>query len=186
MLFSFSFCFFYKLLLGLFFFSCPIHANYFLFPLPPLLCIFCGKSGHLFQKKKKYKKYPCQSCCFRTNASFKEKKKKQQQHQSLLPFFLLMTWTVVDFDNNLCLVLVPYLSSTFPKHGQHIREYADTHSPEAAARICDDAAASRCLRSTSCILPMAASSTNGTFTDISQIQGSTWSKPLNQLPSLSA
>lgn len=58
--------------------------------------------------------------------------------------------------------------------------------PEAAARIRDDAAASRCLRSTSCILPVAASSTNGTFTDISQIQGSTQSKPLDQLPSLSA
>lgn len=58
----------------------------------------------------------------------------------------------MDFDNNLCLVLVPYLSFTFPTHGQHIREYTDTPSPEAAARIRDDAAASRCLWSTSCIL----------------------------------
>lgn len=58
----------------------------------------------------------------------RKKRKKQQQHQSLLPFFSLMTWTVVDFDNNLCLVSVPYLSFTFPKHGRHIREYTDTHS----------------------------------------------------------
>lgn len=79
-----------------------------------------------------------------------------------------MTWTVVDFDNNLCLVLVPYLSFTFPKHGLHIREYTDTHSPEAAARIHDDAAASQCLRSASCIPPRGCILYEWTTTDISQ------------------
>lgn len=91
----------------------------------------------------------------------KRQLKKQKTTSKPAPFFSLMAWTVVDFDNNLCLVLVPYLSFAFPKHGLHIREYTDTHSPEATARIHDDAAASQCLRSASCIPPVAAFSTNG-------------------------
>lgn len=160
MLFSFFFLYFVTWVV----FSCTIHKSNFLSLLPLLPCVFCWKIRHLF-KKKKYKKYPCQFCCFRTNASLKTR----NNIKACSCFSLLMTWTVVDFDNNLCLVLVPYISFTFPKHGLHTREYTDAHSPEAAARIHDDAAATRCLQSASCIPLVAAFSTNGTTTDISQV-----------------
>lgn len=63
-----------------------------------------------------------------------------------------------------CLVLVPYPSFTFPKHGPHIREHIDSHSPvraECSSRCSRcaqvfDAAASWCLQLRNCILPMVA------------------------------
>lgn len=151
MLFSFFFLFI----------SCYLCCFFFPLPHPRKLFPFSFASSplHLLLKKRapfpeKKKKRNTRNILVslvvweQTPAS-KKKRKKQQQHQSLLPFFSLMTWTVVDFDNNLCLVSVPYLSFTFPKHGRHIREYTDTHSSRGG---CDDAAASRCLRSRRCIL----------------------------------
>lgn len=90
MLFSFFFSF-YKLLLGLFFFSPAPSTQIISF----FLCLLSSassveKAGTFSRKKKekKYKKYPCQSCCLRTNASFKEKTKETAATSKPASFFL--------------------------------------------------------------------------------------------------
>lgn len=80
-------------------------------------------ASHLFKKKAGIlvtKRY-FQFCCFKTNVSL-ERKPARVPHS-----LLEQRWTLVMI-SGYCLVLVPYLSSTFPKHGLYII-YVVEHSP---------------------------------------------------------
>lgn len=97
-----------------------------------------------------------------------------------------------------CLVLVPYFSSTFPKHGLYIHEYIDIHSPVRAGRSvrCSwrvqffDAAASWRLKSRDSVFSPSSPLyfPNGTFQiSVKLLQWeSTQLKPLDQPPSRGA
>lgn len=75
-------------------------------------------------------KCSCQFCCFRTNASLKTTTTTTSKPA---PFYLLMTWTVVDFNNNLwwlpCLGAIPVIHIPQAWPILYIHEYIDAHSP---------------------------------------------------------
>lgn len=121
----FNFCFIYFVLLFFFFKICAsIHRTHFFSALAPSSF---SKSRHLCEKEIFYS---CQFCCFKTNANLK--KKPAPFPRSLLEHL----WTLLII-SGYCLVLVPYLSSTFPKHGLYIHEYKDIHSPvKAGCSVC--------------------------------------------------
>lgn len=60
----------------------------------------------------------------------------KRKKRSLFPFSrsLLEQWWTSQMISGYCLVLVPYLSSTFPKHGLYIHDYPNIHSPQRAGR----------------------------------------------------
>lgn len=114
--------FFVLYILFLLFFCTSIHRTHFSFSLPlPAL--------HLFE---------CRHLCeIFIPVSFVVLEQTPTFSKEPAPFSsrsLLEHWWTSQMISGYCLVLVPYLSPTFPKHGLYIHEYIDVHSPERAGR----------------------------------------------------
>lgn len=123
-------CHFCLIYFVLFFFCTYIERTHFSSSVPLWPFIFFWKHRHLCENQRSDS---CQFCCFRTNTNFEKKKRKKRP----VPFFfrsLLEQWWTSQMISGYCLVLVPYLSSTFPKHGLYIHDYSDVHSPQKAGR----------------------------------------------------
>lgn len=139
----------------LFYIFCSFFSFFFLFfkSAPPFtehtfFLFFCSGPSSFFSESRRLCEkeifYSCQFCCFKTNANFKKKKEKKNKSLLLFPRSLLEhRWTSLMI-SGYCLVLVPYLSSTFPKHGLYIHEYIDIHSPRESRTQCADAVAGVC------------------------------------------